>query len=89
VVLDCWQNAIDADKKHPASNKRKVVVQRDEHILDGACEDSLPEKSQKNKNDAGGVSACFIIIRFATSIIELQSQLDVSWGLGAGNLAHG
>ena len=34
------------------------------------------------------MSACIIIIRFPSSVVELQSQLDVSWRLSARNLSH-
>src|SRR4029077_786577 len=44
-------------------------------------------KIERKENDAGEVRAC-IIIRVLFSIIEFQSQLYVSWGLGACNLPH-
>ena len=42
----------------------------------------------KNQNGAGGVAAC-PIIRALRLVIELQSELNIPWRLGAGNLPHG
>src|SRR5258708_16606915 len=35
----------------------------------------------------GGVAAC-TIIRALRLVVELQSELDIPWRLGAGNLSH-
>ena len=70
----------------------KAVFSRNVYILNWACEEFLSEKSRtKEKNDAGVIHTCIIIWLpniSSSSIIELQSQLYVSWRLGAGDLAH-
>src|SRR5271169_649550 len=66
----------------------KAVFPRNMHILNWFCEDSLSQKSRTKKNAAGVIHACIIIIWVPTSIIELQSQLYVSWRLITRNLPH-
>ena len=48
---------------------------------------SLSEKLRPKKKEAGEVFAC-LIIRALFSVVELQRQLDVPWGLGTCNLSH-
>jgi hypothetical protein len=82
----CWADAVETDQKDPAKHKVKIVFNWNEHILDKACENPFQNNCKKEMMQAL-VRAC-IIIRLATSVVELQRQLDVSWRLSAGDLSH-
>src|SRR5215472_8751652 len=79
---------MDPDQRLPNHKTSKTAFPKDLYIGRGALKESSLKSRAKEKNDAGASSACIMIIRVPTSIIELQCELYVPGRLGTCDLSH-